>query len=78
MQRQRLRFLIETGSGALSAILLILALVVPDWIERMFAVAPDGGNGSDEWVVVVLGAAMLASFLEAGRTWWRWWRAASA
>jgi hypothetical protein len=40
---------IEAILGVISAALLALALALPDWIERVFAIAPDGGDGSTEW-----------------------------
>lgn len=53
----RRRFLIETALAVVSAALLLLALLWKDWIEIVFRVDPDGGNGALEWAIV---AAMLA------------------
>ena len=76
-QQQRLRFWLEIGLGALSALLLALTLVTPDWIERLFDVEPDGGDGSAEWGwAIALSAATLILFIDAGRIWWRAARAA--
>jgi hypothetical protein len=43
------RSCVEAMFGAISAALFALALLVPDWIERAFDLAPDGGDGSAEW-----------------------------
>lgn len=48
-------------SGA-SASLALLTLVVPDWIEAVLHVDPDGGNGSVEWLVVLVLAAAAVVF----------------
>lgn len=41
--------------------LLILTLVVPDWIEAVFGVDPDNGNGTVEWLIVgCLGVVFVA------------------
>jgi hypothetical protein len=55
MTRSRLEY-------ALAGIFLGLAAltaVVPDWIEAVFGVEPDGGNGSLEWLLV-LGFGLVA------------------
>ena len=40
---------VEAIFGAISAALFALTICVPDWIERAFDLAPDGGDGSAEW-----------------------------
>ena len=45
-----------------SATLALLTLVVPDWIEAVLHVDPDGGNGSVEWLVVLVLAAAAVVF----------------
>lgn len=45
--------------AAISAVLLVLTLVWPQWIEGIFGVEPDSGDGSFE-LVVVLGLAVVA------------------
>jgi len=62
------RFWIEMALGVLSAIVLVLTLTTPDWIEHVLDLAPDGGNGSTEWgLAISLAFAMLAPFLDAAR-----------
>ncbi len=66
--QQGLRFWIEVGLGAVSAILLVLTVFAPDWIERVFAAEPDGGDGSVEWgLTLALAVAAILLFLDAGR-----------
>jgi flagellar biosynthesis/type III secretory pathway M-ring protein FliF/YscJ len=44
-----------------------------DWIERLFGISPDGGNGYFEWVVV-----LFVAFLVAAAMWRRLRRSRSA
>lgn len=68
----RPRFWTEIGLGVVSALLLALTLAVPDWIERVFEVEPDAGDGSAEWgLALALSIATLVLFVDAGRIWWR-------
>jgi drug/metabolite transporter (DMT)-like permease len=61
----RVRFWLETVFGVLAGALGLLTLVWQDWIEAIFRVDPDHGNGSAEWiaVVVLLGAALVLGAL---------------
>jgi hypothetical protein len=52
-------FWIEAISATITGLLAIAALACPDWIERALGVAPDRGNGTIEWQLV------LASTLSA-------------
>jgi hypothetical protein len=60
------RLRIEIALGVLSAFLFLLTLVTREWIELVFRVDPDHGDGSFEWLIfavtatVALGAALLA------------------
>jgi hypothetical protein len=56
-----LRVRIEIVLSALLGAATILTAVWPDWIEGVFGVDPDGGNGSAEWLIVaVLAVATVA------------------
>jgi len=61
--RPTVRFWGETGVGTVSAVLCVVTLVWPDWLELVLHIDPDAGNGSVEWAVVALCALVaLASF----------------
>jgi hypothetical protein len=62
--RRRRRLEVELTLGALSGALFALTLVWPDWIEVVFRVDPDGGNGALEFLVA---GTFLALSLVAGR-----------
>jgi hypothetical protein len=72
----RKRFWAEIGLGATSAILLVLTVVWPDWIEEIFGIDPDGGNGSLEWAIAVVLVICAVAMPLLARGEWR--RAAEA
>ena len=51
-RRLRTRFFIEIGLGLTSAVLSLLTFVKRDWIEALFGIDPDHGNGIVEWLIV--------------------------
>ncbi len=64
------RFWVEMVLGLMSAALLALTIVVPDWMEVLFGFAPDAGDGSAEWALTLLWATVsVLMFGFAGRTW---------
>ena len=70
----RRRFLVklwaEFALGLMSSALLALALLCPHWLELLFSVAPDGGDGSTEYGLAFVWAAVsLLMFGLAGHTW---------
>jgi hypothetical protein len=67
----RKRFWIELGVAASASFLSLLAIAWPDWIEAVFGVSPDGGDGALEWLVaaVPLTPAIVAGAL--ARLEWR-------
>jgi O-antigen/teichoic acid export membrane protein len=68
----RRRFWFELGAAISAAAMLLLTLVSHEWVEVLFGVAPDGGNGAAEVLIpVVLFAAAAASALMASREWLR-------
>jgi uncharacterized membrane protein YccC len=72
MRRLPTRFWVEIGLALFSATLLALTLVMPDWLEVLFGLAPDAGDGSVEWgMAITLAIATLVLFGWAGRTWRR-------
>jgi hypothetical protein len=67
------RVSIEGGMAALTAFLTVLTLVSREWIEFLTGWDPDRGNGSLEWlIVVVLAAATVALALRARVDWRRY------
>jgi hypothetical protein len=72
MHRVRARFWFEVVAGTLSALLMALTLVTPEWIEEIFGVEPDGGSGALEWAIVAaLAFGAISSSLLARREWRR-------
>jgi hypothetical protein len=66
------RFWVELALGVVSAALLALAIMVPDWIEVLSGAAPDGGDGSAEWTLALFWATVsVLMFGSAGRSWLR-------
>jgi hypothetical protein len=56
MASRRMRFWLEAGTAAIAAAALLATALSPDWIELVFRVDPDGGNGAAEWLVVAVSA----------------------
>lgn len=50
----------ELGLGAACLVLLALTAAWPEWIEAVFHVDPDGGNGALEWALVAVFAISAA------------------
>jgi hypothetical protein len=68
----RFRFWLETGMATITGILFAITLVWRDWIEIVFGVEPDGGNGSLEWLIVgALLVVTITLFLQARYEWRR-------
>jgi hypothetical protein len=59
---------LETALSLLFAGLAIITAFWSAWIETVFRVDPDSGDGAAEWLIVaVLGAAAIAAFVLARR-----------
>jgi len=50
----RVRFWVETGLAVTTALLALLTVVAPTWIEAVFGLDPDRGNGEVEWALVAV------------------------
>jgi hypothetical protein len=72
IRKARARLWIEMALATLTAILFLLTLVWREWIEAVFKVDPDGGDGSLEWAIVgVLFAASVTMSVMARAEWRR-------
>jgi undecaprenyl pyrophosphate phosphatase UppP len=67
----RNRFWIETILGSATGVLAIVTLFWHDWIETVFGVDPDKGNGSAEWLVVVILVVVTLTLAVGVRFEWR-------
>lgn len=65
------RFRLQTGVAAISVVLLLTTLLWRDWIEIVFRVDPDHGNGSLEWSIVAVTAVAAITCLILARLEWR-------
>ncbi|MFH8384159.1 ABC transporter permease [Kitasatospora sp. NPDC018058] len=65
------RFWLETVLGALSGLLFLITVVWPAWIETVFGLDPDAGNGAAEWLVVAATAVVTAVCALGARIEWR-------
>lgn len=50
------RLKVESSVAAVGLVLLIVTLVWSDWVEIVFGVDPDHGNGLVEWSIVGVAA----------------------
>jgi tetrahydromethanopterin S-methyltransferase subunit E len=57
----RRRFWLETGMAIITGVLFVITLVWHDWIEIIFNVDPDQGNGLVEWSIV--GALLVVTLV---------------
>jgi len=57
---------------------LLATIAVPDWIERVTGLEPDGGSGALEWVIVIVLAGCGACFFVLARREWRRMRSGAA
>jgi hypothetical protein len=69
--RLRRRFWLETALGSITGCLAVGTLFWHDWIETVFGIDPDRGNGSAEWLVVVGLFAATIILATAARLEWR-------
>lgn len=70
-QRLRHRFWLESILGSVTGIVAVATLVWHDWIEAVFGVDPDHGNGSGEWLVVVALLVVTVILAAGARVEWR-------
>jgi hypothetical protein len=69
---------VELVAGLMSAVLLAFALLSPHSMELFIGLSPDAGDGSAEYGVALLWAAVsVVMFASAQRTWRKQIRASS-
>jgi hypothetical protein len=66
-----LRFYVESALALVGAVLLVLTLVWNEWIEIVFHLDPDAGNGSAEFLLSVALLAIAGVSAWMARTEWR-------
>lgn len=59
------------SSGSITGAVAVITLFWHDWIEIIFGVDPDKGNGSAEWLVVVILLAVTSVLVLGVRLEWR-------
>lgn len=64
------RVWVELALGLTSSVLLALALLSPRWMELLFGLAPDAGDGSAEYGLALVWATV--SFLMFGLARYTW------
>jgi hypothetical protein len=67
----RPRFWLEVALAILTAAAAIATIVWPEWIELVFGIEPDEGNGTLELGVTLTIAIVSAILAMAARTDWR-------
>ena len=76
MRTPRPVFWIEILLAVVSGISTVMTVLWRDWIEILFGMDPDHGNGSVEWLIVVASLAVTVVLSMLARREWR--RAAAA
>lgn len=67
----RVRFWIESVVAAAAGVLALVTVFWHDWIEAVFGVDPDHGNGAVEWLVVAVLAVAAMALAAGARYEWR-------
>ncbi len=67
----RHRFWLESVWGSVTGIVVIITLLRHDWIEAVFGTHPDSGNGSAEWLVVLVLFLVTVALATGARREWR-------
>jgi tetrahydromethanopterin S-methyltransferase subunit E len=70
------RFWLETGLATITGMLFVITLVWRGWIEIVFGVDPDQGNGALEWLIVGALLVVTITLLILASYEWRRTRAA--
>lgn len=71
MRRPRTRFWLEALLATTTAVLTVLTVLVPTWIEAAFDIDPDTGNGSVELAILAVLATATVTLVAGTHTEWR-------
>lgn len=69
--RFRHRFWLESVLGSGTGSLALVTLVWRDWIEVVFGIDPDRGNGTAEWLTVLILVIITVSLAAGACMEWR-------
>ena len=72
------RFWTLVGLACASLLLLLMTLLWKEWIELIFRVDPDQGNGHAEWLIVAVTGTATVIFAIGARIEWRHLKSATA
>jgi hypothetical protein len=64
-------FVVRLALAAASAALVVVTLGWHDWVEIVFRVNPDRGNGWLEWLIVAAAFGLTLTFSVSARREWR-------
>ena len=68
----RIRLWVQIALAAANGALLVATLISPEWIEAIFGVDPDKGDGTLEWAIIaVLTVVIVLTAASARRQWQR-------
>jgi hypothetical protein len=67
----RRRFWLESICGSVTGIVAVITLFWHDWIEAVFRMDPDSGNGSAEWLIVLVLLLATVTLASGARHEWR-------
>ena len=67
----RHRFWLESALALITGAAAVITLFWHDWIEIIFGTDPDQGNGSAEWLVVVILFIVTSVLVIGARLEWR-------
>ena len=67
----RFRFWLEIGMASVTGILFMITLIWRNWIEMIFNVSLDNGDGSLEWLTVGVLLVMTITLSVLARYEWR-------
>jgi DMSO/TMAO reductase YedYZ heme-binding membrane subunit len=66
----RYRFWLESILGSITGVVAVVTVFWHDWIEAVLGVDPDKGNGSAEWLVVLILLILTVALAVGARLEW--------